>query len=171
MLPQLGNGGPKLSLIFDQDDIIQLVGFQVGPKLFGVDILTVREILRDPSIDGVDGLPSFIEGIIRLRGEVLPIVNISQLLGLPPESSHQGKTWLLIAEAGGRSVGFKVDAVTPIIRIEIDTILPAPDLILAGLRSKYIRGVCETEKGLLVIVELDQMFLADEIKAMEGLGK
>lgn len=159
-----------MALIFDQDDIVQLVGFQVGPKLFGADILSVREILRAPAIDSVDGLPSFIEGIVRLRGEVLPVVDIGTIIGLQREPRQQEKTWVLIAETGGRSVGYIVDNVTPIMRVATDTIMPTPDLILSGLRSKYIRGVCETDKGLCVIVKLEHMLLDDEIKAMQGVG-
>jgi purine-binding chemotaxis protein CheW len=157
-----------VALIFDQEDILQLVGFKVGSKLFGANILTVREILRDPVIDSVGNLPSFVEGIIRLRGEVLPIIDLGKLLGVPT-SAERGRIWALIAQAGKRRVGYVVDAVTPIIRVKTDLVFPAPDIIMQGMRSKYISGVCETDKGLLVVVDLSRILLDDEVNAMNKL--
>lgn len=159
-----------MALIFDQEDVVQLVGFRVGPKLFGANILTVSEILRDPAIDALGDTPPFIEGIVRLRGTVTPVVNLGMILGLPKPKTGQEKRWVLIAQAGKHRVGFIIDSVTPIIRIKADTILQPPDLIISGMRSKYIRGVCETDKGLLMIVDLDRMLLDDEIKAMEQIN-
>lgn len=157
-----------VALIFDQEDVLQLVGFHVGPKLFGANILSVREILRDPVIVSVNDAPSFIEGIVRLRGEMMPIVDLGGILGMPA-AGERDRFWVLVAQAGKKSIGYIVDAVTPIIRVKTDAVFPAPDLILTGLRSKYIHGVCETEDGLLVIVELDRMLLADEVHAVEKL--
>lgn len=159
-----------MALIFDQEDVVQLVGFRVGPKLFGANILTVSEILRDPAIDALGDMPPFIEGIVRLRGTVTPVVSLGMILGLPMLEPGQEKRWVLIAQAGKHRVGFIIDSVTPIIRIKADTILQPPDLIRSGVRSKYIRGVCETDKGLLMIVDLDRMLLDDEIKAMEQIN-
>jgi purine-binding chemotaxis protein CheW len=159
-----------VALIFDQADIVQLVGFRVGPKLFGTSIQIVSEILLNPVIDAVAGAPSFIKGVVRLRGAVAPIVDLSALLSLPASESAPEKIWLLIVQAGKNKVGFIVDSVTPIIRIKDNTILPPPDLIRSGKRSKYIQGVAETENGLLVIVNLDHMLLDEEIKAMEQMN-
>lgn len=157
-----------MALIFDQEDILQLVGFQIGSKLFGANILTVREILRDPNVEEVGNLPDFIEGIIRLRGEVLPVIDLGRILGLPP-NLYRERVWALIAKAGQKDVGYIVDAVTPIIRVKKNAVSPAPDIIIEGLRSKYISGVCETDKGLLVVVDLDQILLNDEVRAMSKL--
>lgn len=159
-----------MALIIDQEDIVQLVGFRIGQKLFGANILNVREILRDPGIDSIDGLPDFVEGVVRVRGQVLPIIHLGRVLGVTATPRDEEKLWVLIAQTGKRDVGYIVDSVTPIIRIRTDAILPAPDIILAGLRSKYINGVCETDKGLIVIVDLENMLLHDEINAMDRLS-
>lgn len=157
-----------MALIFDEEDVLQLVGFQIGAKLFGANILNVREILRDPEVDSVGNLPDFIEGIVRLRGEVLPIIDLRKILGIPAPASRE-RTWALVAKAGQRNVGYTVDAVTPIIRVKNNAVYPAPDIILDGLRSKYISGVCDTEKGLLVVVDFDRILLDEEIRKMNKL--
>lgn len=160
----------QLALIIDQEDIIQLVGFRIGQKLFGASILNVREILRDPKIESIDGVPDFVQGAARIRGQVLPIVHLGGILGLKTSPKDDEKLWVLIAQTDKRNVGYIVDAVMPIIRVRKDAILPAPELILSGLRSKYIKGVCETDKGLIVIMDLEHMLLDDELYAMDRLA-
>ena len=155
--------------MIDQEDILQLVGFRLGTKLFGVDILNVREILRDPRIIAVDGVPSFIEGVVQIRGQILPIIDPKHIFGITSTSTENEKIWVLVAQAGKRNVGYIVDSVTPIIRIKKNIVIPAPDIILQGLRSKYIKGVCETEKGLIVIVNLEHMLADDEINSVDRL--
>lgn len=155
-----------MALLLDQENIVQLIGFQVGPKLLGADILNIREILREPTVGEAVGAPAFVAGIVQLRGEVIPIIDLGGVIGIPPSEHQAQKSWVLVAQAGGRQVGYRIDSVTPILRIEEDKILPAPDLILSGLRGKYIRGVCETEKGLLVVVNLEQLLDDEEVKAL-----
>lgn len=158
-----------MALILDHDDVVQLVGFHIGPKLFGTSILAVSEILRNPAIDAVAGAPAFVEGVVRLRGAVAPVVNLGSILGAPGTDDGGDRPWVLMVRAGNRLMGFIVDSVTPIIRIKTDAILPPPDLIMAGMRGKYIRGVCETDRGLLIIADMERLLLDDEIKAMEKM--
>ena len=155
-----------MALILDQENIVQLIGFNVGPKLLGADILTVREILREPTIGEAVGAPPFVGGIVQLRGQVIPIVDMRSVIGIGPSNIELDKPWVLVAQAGEYQVGYQIDSVTPILRVEEDAILPAPDIIVSGLRSKYIRGVCETEKGLLVVVNLEHLLDDEEINAL-----
>lgn len=158
-----------MALFFDQEDALQLVGFRVGSKLLGADILTVREILREPVIDSMPDTPSYIKGVVKLRGVILPVVYLNQILGIR-QTTPPDRIWVLVAQAGEKSVGFIVDDVTPIIRTTKDAVYQAPELIISGLRSKYINGVCETERGLLVVVDLNQVLLEEEVRAINKLG-
>ena len=158
-----------MALNLDQENIVQLIGFHVGPKLLGADILTIREILREPEVGEAIAAPRFVEGITQLRGQVIPIVNLGHLMGVSPSTLGQEKSWVLVAQAGSRQVGYRVDSVTPILRVREDTILPAPDIILSGIRSKYIRGVTETQRGLLVVVDLERMLNDEEVAALDRL--
>ncbi len=161
------NGGNKVALIFDPEDVIKLVGFHVGTRFFGAKILTVREILRSPVIESAPEAPSFVKGITRLRGVILPIIDLGRLIGQSTQAVKRDKTWIIVAPAGKRNVGYIVDSVTPIIRVKTSAVLPAPEIVLAGLRSKYIQGVCETtDKGILFIANLDCMLLEEEISAI-----
>jgi len=156
-----------VALTATQEDVIKLVGFHVGARFFGANILTVREILRSPAIeDAAPDAPSFVKGISRVRGVILPIVDLGKLIGQTGATIKKNKAWVIVAPAGKRNVGYVVDSVTPIIRVKSNVILPAPEVVLAGLRSKYIQGICETDKGILFITSLDCMLLEEEIAAI-----
>lgn len=160
----------KLATTSAKDEsILQLIGFYAGGILYGVDILTTREILRDSHIEPIPNAPPFIEGRLQIRGEVLPVVNLKKRLGKVDMEASSADSWVLIANIGDRVIGFGVDSVTQILKIRGDSILPAPDLILSGLRSKYIQGVCNTDLGMLVVLDLSRMFGVDEIKAINKL--
>ncbi len=152
-----------------REEDVQLIGFYAGQKLFGADILAVREILRGPQIDPIENCPEFIRGIIQLRDESIPIINLKQRLNKETELVSDELFWVLVAKAGDRVVGYLVDSVTRILKIGKDAIMSAPELVLAGLRSQYIRGVCKTDLGLLVVLDLDRMLAEDEIKALNKL--
>lgn len=154
----------------DKEDTIQLIGFHVGQKLFGADILTVREILRDPVIDKVDDTPECAEGIIRLRGETIPVVDLKRRLAVSSAMDGQNRDWALIHPVGRKMIGFIVDEVTRIIKVDADSIMPAPELILAELRSQYIRGVCNSEKGLIVVVDLSRILIEEDVQALHQMS-
>jgi purine-binding chemotaxis protein CheW len=158
-----------LVLISEKEESIQLIGFYAGGKFFGVDILSVREILRDPSIESVRSGPPFIEGRVRIRGEIIPVINLKERLGNSRSENNSDRNWLLIAHANDRSMAFLVDSVTRILTIAKESILPAPDLTRSGLRSQYIQGVCNSDFGMLVVIDLNRMLGADEIKALKKM--
>jgi purine-binding chemotaxis protein CheW len=152
-----------------KDDSVQLIGFYAGGKLYGVDILMTREILRDSRIESIRNAPPFIEGSVRIRGEVIPVVNLIKRLGKADCAEPSHENWVLIANVGDRVLAFLVDSVAQILKIRADSILPPPDLILSGLRSQYIRGVCNSEFGMLVVLDLNRMFGVDEIRALKKM--
>lgn len=157
-----------MELLNTTEDIIQLIGFQVGERSFGADILSVREILREPIIQSVENAPDIISGIIRLRGQAIPIVNLRKRLGENAgQSGDAAPIWVLIAFIGDTTLGMIVDNVTRILRIDPSTILPAPEIIVSGLATPYIKGVCESEIGMLVVLNFDRLFTADDIKAVK----
>lgn len=151
------------------DFTIQLMSFGVGSKLFGTDILSIREIIRNPDINKIEGYPKFIEGFINIRGESIPTIDLASHVGIGSiqSLSDRSKTWALITTIQNRPVGFMVDSVSRIVKISSDMILPAPELILSGLRNNYMRGVCDTEKGLLVVLDFNRLLIEEEIKAIQ----
>jgi purine-binding chemotaxis protein CheW len=152
-----------------RESVIQLVGFNIGPKLFGADILSVREILRHPRVEPLEAGPELVAGTIRLRGVIIPVVDLIERIGSNIALTGPALRWALITQIQDCTIGFIVHAVSRIIKIDPEMILPAPDLILAGLRKKYIRGVCDTEKGLLMVLELDRLLMDEEVKEIRRL--
>ncbi len=159
-----------MELLNNTEEIIQLIGFHVGEKFFGADILSVREILREPAIEVVDNAPEIISGIIRLRGQTIPVVNLRQRLGGTAGNTDGGAPiWVLVTQIGEATLGLIADGVTRIFRIDPSTILPAPEIIVSGLATPYIRGVCESEMGMLVVLNFERLLTADEIKAVKTM--
>ena len=160
----------------ENEGLMQLVGFEVGKEMFGVDILMVREIIRSAPITAVPNSPEFVEGVINLRGDIIPVIDLRKRLNLYREDKKE-KNWILILEVEGSVTGFVVDRVDEVMKIEEDSIEPAPEIVLAGLESQYIRGVCEIgEKRLMILLNFDSILLANEIKQLQqakddGLAK
>ena len=153
----------------EKEQLMQLVGFTIGKELFGVDILMVQEIIRAAPITAVPNSPDFVEGVINLRGNIIPVIELRKRLGFAmPDVSMEG-SWILILDIEGRITGFIVDSVTEVLKIEESTIEPPPDIVVAGLESQYIRGVCEIDEKLLILLEFNRILLVEEIKKLREM--
>jgi purine-binding chemotaxis protein CheW len=151
-------------------ETLQLVGFSIGSELFGVDILKVREIIRDTSITAIPNSPSFVEGVINLRGNIIPVIDLRKRLSLPYSEGQRDKVWILILEIDGRITGFRVDSVTEVLKIEERAIEPTPDIVTAGLESQYIDGVCDIDGQLLILLDFGRILHVDEIRRLKAMG-
>ncbi len=151
----------------ESESLMQLVGFKIADELFGVDILMVQEIIRSAPITAVPNSPDFVEGVINLRGDIIPVIDLRKRLNLFDENSEQNRTWILILDIGGRVTGFIVDSVTEVLKIDEGDIEHAPEIIVAGLESQYIRGVIDIEGDLLILLDFNRILLLDEIKRLK----
>ncbi|MDJ0781210.1 MAG: chemotaxis protein CheW [Desulfosarcinaceae bacterium] len=147
----------------------QLVGFRIGEALFGVDILMVQEIIREAPITPIPDSPDFIEGVINLRGNIIPIIDLRKRLNLTNLKAAEEDIWIIILNIDGRITGFIVDRVTKVLKVSMDWIKPAPDIVVAGLKSQYLRGVCKIEDRLLVLLDFNRILMVDEIKKLNEL--
>lgn len=154
----------------EKEQLIQLVGFKIGKEIFGVDILMVQEIIRSAPITHVPNSPEFVEGVINLRGSIIPVIDLRKRLNLHTANYEIEKDWILILDISGRVTGFIVDLVTEVLKIQEESIEPPPDILVAGLHSQYIRGVCEIEKELLIILDFNRILLVDEIKKLKTVN-
>ncbi len=154
----------------EKEQLIQLVGFKIGKETFGVDILMVQEIIRSAPITHVPNSPEFVEGVINLRGSIIPVIDLRKRLDLHTASYEKEKDWILILDIAGRITGFIVDFVTEVIKIQEDSIDPPPEIIVAGLHSQYIRGVCEVDKELLILLDFNRILLVDELKKLKTIN-
>ncbi|MBN2705062.1 MAG: purine-binding chemotaxis protein CheW [Deltaproteobacteria bacterium] len=153
----------------ENDDLMQIVGFVIGNELFGVDILMVQEIIRETSCTAIPNAPDFIEGVINLRGNIVPVVDLRRRLNLNSMKAS-GKTWVMILNIGDRITGFVVDAVTKVLKVPRNGIKPPPDIVVSGMQSKYITGVCQIDQGLLILLDFNRILLVEEIMKLRELS-
>ena len=138
-----------------EDELLQLVTFSIGEEEFGVNILKVQEIIRTMEITKVPRAPEFVEGVINLRGKVIPVVNMRTRFSMPA-LEHDGNTRIVVMEFNQKIVGFLVDGVSEVLRIPASTVEPAPPVV-CGIGSEYIRGVGKLEDRLLILLDLDTL--------------
>ena len=149
------------------DDVLQLVTFSIGSEEFGVDILKVMEIIRTMEITKVPKAPDFVEGVINLRGSVIPILDLRRRFGLEIKTGDI-ETRIIVIEVSGMTVGFVVDSVSKVLRIPVKTVEPAPPVV-AGVDSDYISGVGKLSDRLLILLDLDKLLSADDIETLSAL--
>lgn len=147
--------------------ILQLVTFKLGTEEFGVDILKVQEINKMMIITKIPNAPTFIEGVINLRGKIIPIVDLRKRLGFR-DQPYDKSTRIIVVELDGLVLGFIVDSVSEVLRIPGNTIEPPPSMV-AGIESEYIEGVGKLDDRLLILLELKKVFSSPEKKDIENI--
>ncbi len=152
----------------DDSSLIQLVTFKIAEEEFGVDILKVQEIIRMMPITKVPNAPSFVEGVINLRGKVIPVIDMRKRFGLP-ESERDSNTRIEVMDLQGQVVGFVVDAVSEVLRIKESTVEPPP-AVVAGIGSEYMKGVGKLEDRLLILLDLDKLLNQQELNSLSGVN-
>jgi len=145
-------------------ELMQLVTFSIGEEEFGVDILKVQEIIRMMGITKVPKAPNFVEGVINLRGNVIPIVDLRKRFGLDARE-HDKHTRIIVIEINSTIVGFIVDAVSEVLRIPAGTVEPPPPVV-AGFDSEYISGVGKLEDRLLILLDLNRLLSSEEVDVL-----
>jgi len=147
------------------EELLQLVSFNLGKEEFAVDILKIQEINRMVEITKVPRSPEFVEGVINLRGKVIPIIDLRKRFSLP-ESESTRQTRIVVVDIDNKIVGLVVDAVSEVLRLPAKTVEPPPPIV-AGIDSEYISGVGKLEDRLLILLELDKVLSKDEKKVLE----
>jgi len=142
-------------------ELIQLVSFNLDQEEYGVEVLKVREIIRMNTITHMPNTPHYVDGIINLRGKVIPIISMRKKFGLM-EAENNSHTRIMIMDIAGELMGFIVDAVSEVIRISGSEIQPSPSVAASGIDQDCISGVINLTERLLVLLDLDRMFTQEE---------
>lgn len=152
-------------------EILQLVTFKLGDEEYAVDILKVQEINRMVEITTVPNTPAFIEGVINLRGKVIPVVNLRSKFGLGPKDIDS-QSRIMVVNVGA-TIGLVVDSVSEVLRLPADTV-EAPPAMTSGIDSEYIKGIGKLEDRLLILLDIDRLIgkaeephLIEAAKALE----
>lgn len=143
------------------DSLIQIVSFKIADEEFGINILKVQEINRISAITSLPNSPEFVEGVINLRGTVIPVVSLRKRFKLPVFEMNIN-TRIVVVEVSGRTFGFIVDAVSEVLRIPVSSIEPPP-VMVAGIDSTYILGVTKWHDRLLILMDLDKILTMNQL--------
>lgn len=149
------------------NEILQLVSFNIGEEEFGVDILKVKEINRMSQITKVPNAPIFVEGIINLRGKVIPIIDLRKKLGLAKKDSDM-HTRIMIIELDNQTIGFIVDSVNEVLRIN-KAVTEEPPRMVSGIDSQYITSIGKLDDRMLILLDLGKILVEDEKEIVDSL--
>ena len=148
-----------------KNNMLQLVSFKLKEEEFGVDILQVREIIRVQQVTNFPNAPEFVEGVINLRGRVIPIVDLRKRFGLE-KKEHSKSTRIIVVKVDEVTIGLIVDEVSEILRLPEDRVEPPPPIV-AGIEADYIKGVGKLEDRLLVLLDLNKILSTEEKSSLE----
>ncbi len=152
--------------IYGDDEIIQLVSFMIDDVEYGIDILSVHEILRIPSLTRLPNTPEFIKGVINLRGNVIPVVDARIRFGFPV-AAETDLTRIIVIQTGEKKIGLMVDNVHQVVRIP-ERNVDEPSKMIEGVSEEFIYGIGRLSDRLIVILNLDNIvFLDEELKDIE----
>ncbi len=137
----------------------QLVAFVLAGEVYGVEIAAIQEIIRLLEITQIPRAAPDIEGVINLRGKIVPILNLRQRLGLPPAERSRA-TRVIVVEIEDCTVGMIVDGVTGVMRVDEGSI-ELPSKLLTDIDSDYLRGVGKVGDTLLVLLNMKRVLRLD----------
>ena len=145
----------------------QLVVFDLSTEAYGVDIGAVREIIRLQDITRVPRTPEFVEGVINLRGKVIPVVDLRKRFGLPAEEESK-ENRIVVVDIGAQDIGVIVDAVTAVLRIATESVEP-PASVITTADSDYLLGIAKLDSRLIILLDLEQVLTQDEHSALQEI--
>jgi purine-binding chemotaxis protein CheW len=141
----------------------ELIAFRIGDQEFCVNIMSVREIRGWTPATAMPNSPSYMKGVINLRGAVLPIVDLSLRLGMKP-ADPTARHVIIVAQMKRKVVGLLVDAVSDILTVSDDSIQPTPE-VNSDLERQFARGILAIDKRMICLVELESLFPETESEA------
>lgn len=139
---------------------LRLITFRVGPETFVLDIMAVRQIITYAGSTSVPTAPDFVEGIIVLRNEVIPIVDLRDRL-YPQLKERAEQPLVLITHSSAGMIGLKVDEVRRIVNVSSDELLPPPPLV-RGIRGELLIAVIKQEDEIYLLIDLENLLTAGE---------
>ncbi len=151
----------------------QLVTFQLGEELYGIDIMDVKEIVRVQDVRPIPNAPQYVEGIFNLRSEIIPIINLHRRFHIKKMVVGEDEELLsgfIIIDIDGMKLGVIIDKVSRVVTIDPQTIQPPPQMI-TGIGAEYIQGVVRQEQGYLIILDIRRLFNPRELQKITELHR
>lgn len=148
---------------------IQLACFRVGEEMYALDIMKIKEIIRPQKLTPIPKAPSFIEGVINLRGAVIPVADMRKRFERPVGETNERKNRIIICSLAGKIVGLLVDEVNEVRRYTRQEIAPAPEF-MQGPEAEYFLGVARRDDEFIMLVDLEKILSAREKIALQNLS-
>lgn len=144
-------------------DEIQLAIFKVGGEEYAIDIMRIMEIIRQQKVTRIPNAPKIVEGVINLRGKVVPILDLRKRFGSDPQAGDPKKVRAIILRMSGRMVGVLVDEVAEVVYMRASQIETTPEAV-RGVDTEYLKGVGKMGDRLVVVLDIDRLLTGDELK-------
>lgn len=157
----------------DEVSQYQLVTFQLGEELYGVDIMDVKEIVKIQSVRPIPNAPYYVEGIFNLRKEIIPIINLHKRFRLKKVISDEDSEvegGFIILDIDGNKIGIIIDRVARVVSVNVADI-KAPPQMLSGIGTEYIQGVIKQESQYLIMLDIRRLFNAKELRKIIEIKK
>ncbi|MCX4192961.1 chemotaxis protein CheW [Methylophaga sp. OBS1] len=148
-----------------EDPVLQWVTYQLEDEYYGINVMQVQEVLRLSEIAPVPGAPSYVLGIINLRGNVVTVIDTRARFGLPQQEATENSR-IIIVEVSGHVIGMLVDCVAEVVYLHQSEIDTAPNV--SDDSSRFIQGVCNRDKYLLILVDVNKLLDQEEITDIAG---
>jgi len=142
----------------------EFLTFRLGAEEYAIDILQVQEIRAHEPVTRIANAPAFVKGVINLRGQIVPIVDMRVKLAMPP--SEGGAPVTIILDIGGRIMGVVVDAVSDVIALLPSQIRPAPELGVE-LAARLIRGLAPIDDRMLILINIARLMTMEEQQQLQ----
>lgn len=156
----------------EQENQLQLVTFKLGNETYGIDIMDVKEIQRLQETRPIPNAPFYVEGIFKLRNDIIPVVNLHKRFHIKKaETSEEDAilSGIIILDIEGMRIGIIIDRVARVVTVDYDQIQPPPQ-ILSGIGAEYIQGVVRQEEGYLIILNIRKLFSTKELQQIDKLS-
>ena len=153
------------------DDQFQLVTFQLGEELYGVDIMDVKEIVKVQTVRPIPNAPYYVEGIFNLRGEIIPIINLHKrfrLKNIEIAEEDAFERGFIILSIDGSKIGIIIDRVARVVLVQNEEVKPPPQM-LAGIGTEYVHGVIRQDAGYLILLDTRKIFNPKELQKLIGM--
>jgi len=144
-----------------EDEQLKLAGFRVGDGLYGIDIMRIKEVIQATPhpIRSVPHAPAIVEGVIALRGVVIPVIDLRRRFGTAVDPQYARFNKLIIVSVRGRIVGLKIDRIVGELRLSPGSLRPAPSMLrpLGHEQADFFAGVCRVGNEMVFVVHLETL--------------
>ncbi|MBQ4554919.1 MAG: purine-binding chemotaxis protein CheW [Spirochaetaceae bacterium] len=149
----------------------QLVTFQLGQELYGVDIMDVKEIVKIQNIRPIPNAPYYVEGIFNLRSEIIPVISLHKRFRIEQiertDEDEEDEGGFIILNIDGIKIGIIIDRIERVVQVKNEEIKPPPQM-LTGIGTEYIHGVIRQENGYLIILDIRRVFNPKDLQKLVG---